>query len=296
MKHHHHFPSLRAFVTFFLAVAGAIACLAVVPRARAHADLIVQLEEMTKLLQKDPRNIELYFRRGELHRVHQDWPAAQADFDRILALDPGNKEVDYSMGRLMADSGWPVTALGHLDRFIVNHPKHAEARSTRARLLTHLGMRIAGADDFSAAIQLSAEPGPELFIEQAQTLSSLSPEYVSKAVQTLDDGIKRIGPLVTLQLLAIDLELKRTNFNAALERVDSVAQRSPRKETWLARRAEILEKAGRPAEARQAYEAALSALNTLPPVRRNVPAMAQLEKRIRGQIEALKPAAQTETK
>lgn len=259
-----------------------------IPAARAHADLILQIEELTKQIAKEPRNLELYFRRGELHRVHQDWPAALADFDHVLTLDPGNQQVDYAKGRLMADANWLLSAKGYLDRFITRHPRHAEAFTTRARIHTRLQLHLASADDYAAAIRLSPEPGPELFIEQAQTLAGLDPAYVPKAIQGLDEGIQRIGPLVTLQLLAIDLELRRTNFNGALERIDAVAQRSPRKETWLARRGEILEKAGRPDDARQAYESALAALATLPPVRRNVPAMAQLEKRLRSQIDALR--------
>jgi tetratricopeptide (TPR) repeat protein len=261
---------------------------ALVPPAAAHADLIMQLEELNKLIEKDPRNIELYFRRGELHRVHLDWPAAQADFDHILKLDPANREVDFSKGRLMADFNWLLSAKAYLDRFIASHPHHAEAHTTRARLHTRLNLHLASADDYAVAIRLSPEPGPELFIERAQTLASQSPVYVDKALEGLDEGLQRIGPLVTLQLLAIDLELRRTNYTGALERVDGVVQRSPRKETWLARKGEILEKAGRLDDARQAYESAIAALATLPPVRRNVPAMAQLEKRLRAQIDAIK--------
>jgi tetratricopeptide (TPR) repeat protein len=271
-----------------LAVLALLAGIALPLTVRAHADLILQLEELTKLIEKDPRNVELFFRRGELHRVHLDWPAAQADFDHILKIDPANRQVDFAKGRLMADSNWPLSAKAYLDRFIAGHPRHAEAYTTRARVHTRLNLHLASADDYAAAIRLSPDPGPELFIERAQTLAAQSPQYVTKALQGLDEGVQRIGPLVTLQLLAIDLELQRTNYNGALERVDAVAQRSPRKETWLTRRGEILEKAGRPAEARQAYEAALAALGTLPPVRRNVPAMAQLEKRLRTQLEALK--------
>ena len=92
---------------------------------------------------------------------------------------------------------------------------------------------------------------------------------------------------MTLQLTVVDLELKRKNYTGALERIDRIAERSPRKETWLARRGEILEQAGKPEEARTAYQNALAALASLPLVRRNVPAMAALEKRIRTQIDAI---------
>jgi len=72
--------------------------------------------------------------------------------------------------------------------------------------------------------------------------------------------------------------------------LDSVAAQSPRKETWLERRAEILLQAGRPKEATEAYQAALKALDSLPPSRRQVPAMIELEKRVRAALQANDPA------
>ena len=91
-----------------------------------------------------------------------------------------------------------------------------------------------------------------------------------------------------MQLTAIDLEVRQKRYDAALARIDTVAAATPRKETWLARKGEILRQAGRPAEAREAYRAALQALESLPPARRNVPATAALEKNIREQYESLK--------
>jgi predicted RNA polymerase sigma factor len=105
-----------------------------------------------------------------------------------------------------------------------------------------------------------------------------------------------MGPLVTLQLTAIDLELRRKNHDAALARIDVVMQRSPRKESWLARKGEILLQAGRTEEAKKSYEAALAALNTLPPGRRNVPAVKDLERRIRLEIDHLSDGTSTPRK
>src|SRR5206468_12869435 len=100
----------------------------------------------------------------------------------------------------------------------------------------------------------------------------------------LDAGIAKLGSLVVLQLSAIELELKNMNYDGALGRVDKVAAQSPRKETWLARKGEILKQAGRGEEAREAFQTALAALQTLPATRRNVPAMLELEKRLRQEI------------
>ena len=79
----------------------------------------------------------------------------------------------------------------------------------------------------------------------------------------LDDGIADLNQPVTLQLLAIELELRRNRHSAALVRIDSLAARSKRQETWSLRRAEVFESAGRLDEARGAYAATLEAITAL---------------------------------
>jgi predicted negative regulator of RcsB-dependent stress response len=107
-------------------------------------------------------------------------------------------------------------------------------------------------------------------------------------VRGLDDGIKKLGPLVTLELCAVDIEVKDKQYDAALARLDLLAAKSPRKESWLARRGDILLQAGKTEEARKAFQTALDAMETLPPARRNVPAMLELQTRLREQLAKLK--------
>jgi tetratricopeptide (TPR) repeat protein len=152
--------------------------------------------------------------------------------------------------------------------------------------LRELQLYLSAATDLDRAIALSPEPGPDLYIERAQLLSTQGPEHLARALQGLDEGIRKLGPLVTLQLYAVDIELKSRNFDGALTRIDRIAERSPRKETWLSRKGEILQKAGRTGDAHKTYQEALAALQTLPPVRRHVPAILELEKKIRREIEA----------
>lgn len=248
---------------------------------------MLQIEQLTKEIEKDPGNVELYLRRGSLFRNHVDFEASYADFAKANSLAPQLATVDLMRGQLFLDWGWPLSARAYLDRFLTRQPNHVEGLVFRARALVKLNMRLAAVRDYDLALATSPEPGPDLFVERAQVLMAEGPEQAAAAVKGLDDGLKRLGPLVTLQLFAIDAELKIENYDGALARVDKVADRSPRKETWLARRAEILMQAGRPAEAKRAYESALAALQTLPPTRRNVPAMLELAKRIQREIDGL---------
>jgi len=265
-----------------------VALLIVMPLSiSAHGDLHIQIQEVTRQIEKEPRNADLYLKRGELHRAHQEWDAAQADYDHAFALNPKLAVVDLARGRMFLEANWPISAKVALDRFLAVYTNHVEGLTARARALVKLDQRLAAARDYTAAIHHSIEPRPELYLERAQALTTEGGVHLDEALKGLDQGIKKLGPLVTLQLYAIDVEIKQKRFDAALARLERVAAQSPRKETWLARRGEILQQAGRKAEAREAFQSALAAMDKLPPARRHVPAMAELEKRLQQALDSL---------
>lgn len=253
--------------------------------ARAHGDMHAQIVETTKQIERDPGNAQLYFNRGEFHRAHRDWDLAQADYDRAIALNPQLSVVDFARGSLYLEAGWPQSAKVALDRFLKKTTNHVEGLVARARTLVKLEQPLAAAGDFTRAIDLGTESRPDLYIERAQALTAEDKPDPEAALRGLEEGIKKLGPLITFQLYAIDLEIKQKRFDAALARLDEVMAKSPRKESWLARRGEILQQAGRAGEAREAFEAALKAIAALPAARRQVPAMVDLEKRLRSALE-----------
>ena len=269
----------------FLAVALLLSALP--GNVRAHGDFHTLITEANKLIDSLPNDPEGWIKRGELYRLHQQWEAAAADFEKAATLGAKQAALDLSWGRFWLDTNWPLSTRTAMDRLLAASPNHVEGRLLRGRALNRLGQHLDAAADFTKAIASTAEPGPDLFIERAQILAAGGPQESAAALATLDEGIKKLGPLVTLQLTAIDLELKRKNYDAALERLDGVAAKSPRKETWLVRRGEVLMQANRPDEALKAYRDALASLQTLPAARRNVPAMAELEKRIRQELKFL---------
>ena len=272
------------------ALLGVIACVMLcLPRsARAHGDVHGQIVELTQQIAKSPTNTDLYIRRGELHRSHQDWDSAHADFERALQLNPKLEVIDFVKGRLFLEAGWPLSAKVSLDRFLTKYSNHVDALVVRARTLAKLERRLDSAADYTRAIAVDTESRPELYFERAQTLAAEGGSHTKEAVQGLDEGIKKLGPLVTLQLCALDIEVKAKLYDDALKRLDVVMARSPRKETWLARRGEILQEAGRKSEAKEAFSAALKAMETLPPTRRNVPAMVELQQHLRDELAKLK--------
>lgn len=254
-------------------------CLALVPSVvYAHEGLHEQIVAITAKIKRDPKNASLYLQRGDLHRLHRNWARAAADYDRAERFQPSLKIVDLARGKLFFESGRFQRAKVTLDRFLSQQPDHYEGLITRARVLGKLGLRTGAAKDFTRALNVSPVPEPELYLERAGVLAG-DDQRISEALSGLDEGITRLGPLVTLQLAAIDLELRRKDYDSALARLDRIAAQSPRKETWLVRRGEILKLAGRDEEARTAFNAALVAIESLPDTHRQSRAVTALKLR-----------------
>ena len=260
-----------------------ILCLVIIRLAPvlAHDDPHNSIKEITLQMQQDPNNAELYLKRGELHRISAHWDLALADFDGVAQLQPNHESVDFHRGRLLFGAGQFQPARTALDRLLSAHPNHIEGLIVRGRLLRKLGQPLDAAADYAHALSLAPNPTPVLFIEQAEALAKAGEAYVGAAVRSLDEGIEKLGPLVLLESRAIDLEVRRQRYDAALVRIDQVLAELSRKEKWLARRGEILEKAGRFEEARATYEDALKAIESLPSRLRWVPASQELETHLR---------------
>ncbi len=277
---------LRTRMIWLLAVT---ICLAMSSSAQAHEGLHEQIVAITAKIKRDPKNASLYLQRGELHRLHRDWTRAAADYDRAARLEPELKVIDFVRGRMFYESGRLQRARLTLDRFLTQKPSHFEGLVTRARVLARLGATTDAIRDFTQVLAVS--PDPELYLERAQIAAgdangARKQKRIDDALNGLDEGMKRLGPLVTLQLAAIDLELRRGSYDAALSRLDQVTSQSERKETWLVRRGEILALAGRKDEARSTFQHALTAIDSLPPSRRHTRSITALQLRIRSALGA----------
>jgi len=286
-------PRSRSFVRIAVVLA---LCLLLHSPGIAHQAIDEQIADLTTRISAHPADAFLYVRRGELHRVHGDRAQAIADCDRSRRIDPGFAAAELCLARTLLDSGEPGPSLDHIGRFLEARPRSVEGWMTRGRAQSRLGRHLEAAEDFTRALAECDEGHsprrpyePEYFLERARALVAAGPQHVEQAVRGLDEGIRVLGPIVSLQLPAIDLELELGRYDAALARLDTIAARAQRREGWLARRATILERTGRVDEARAACDEGLAAIAKLPPARRAVPAIRELEEQLRATLGRLSP-------
>lgn len=281
--------SLPSRAEFFLGALFLGALLILGPVASVAHDIPEgRIDEISHQIALEPHDTELLLKRGELFRLAGHYEAALNDFQQAARRGDQAGEADFQLGWTLLQLGRPAEAVPPLDRYAAAHPDDSKALATRARALVGIEDNLSAAADLSRAIALS--PVPDYYLERANALAAAG-EFAA-AVEGLDRGLERIGAVVSLQRLAIDLDLARSNIDGALARVDSMAGITGRADIWLARRGDILLQAGRRDDAHTAYGQALAAIETLPVRRQNSSAVRDLKTHLE---TALRQLAGTES-
>ncbi len=196
----------------------ACSMLGVAPLVSAHGPLHEQIAALTLRIERQPRDAFLYLRRGDLHAQDGDTRAALSDYDRAAWLDPAEVEVDLARGRTLSAAGRFAEAKAALDRYLDQRPDDPDARTERARTLSKLGRPDAAVGDYTRAIREREARGRVVaddYLERAQALVKAG-GHRSEALRGLDEGIARLGPLASLELYALDLELASARYDEAL--------------------------------------------------------------------------------
>lgn len=260
-----------------------------VGESSAHPELESQISDVDGRIETEGPSAELFLRRAELHRIHGDLKAAMADLNRARTADPDLALVDYFIARVEFENGKLKPAGRHIDRFLGRVPDHSAALTIRARISMARGRTVDAIADYSRAIEASdaGRPEPGLYLERARAQQKLGRDAIPAAIEGLDRGAEALGQPITLAQFAIELELERGNHRGAIERIDRLAARAARQESWHLKRAEIYEQTGQDDDARREYDAALAALKLLPESRRQSRAMQRLEVAARAGLERL---------
>lgn len=223
--------SAKALIFYVVAIG------ALLGKCDAHPELLAQIDELTSEIAQQPTSGVLYLRRGEVHRLHQDWDAAMQDYEQAQRQGADVAGVRLARGHMLLEAGRMRESRAQLDALVVEHPEIVPLRITRAQLLEQTSETAAAVDEYTSAIQLSAEPRPQWYLARAQLLVQLGRRR--GAVHSLDEGIARLGPIVGLVLRASEIEAQDGQTSQAAERLLRLANSSGRKETYMLRIAEL---------------------------------------------------------
>lgn len=206
-----------------------------VPRAWSHADLELQIEELTLQLARQPDNVEWLLKRGDLQRRHESYGLARKDFKRVREIQPDNKTLDWFEGRLEVESGRAEIGVKFLNRFLLANSDHGMALQNRAQAHLLLHQPLLAARDFQRVIHISDKPAPSLYSSNARALVDAGPEYFSEAMAVVRVGLEKFPGEVSLTGLGTDIALAMSDVETARGLINTLPAAILRLPQWKAR-------------------------------------------------------------
>ena len=229
-------------------------------RAVAHDDDVTLRSIDRKVASHQAPASDLLLR-AEIERADGRLAEAAADLDRAALLVPGSGALARCRAALALDMGQPRAALHALDAC----PDLALAADPRIPWMRADALRQLGRLDAAAAVMDSAlargeHASAEHYLARAQLAEQRGGEGAPGAIAVLERGLERWPQAWNLASRLVDLEAAAGNYDAALARLDGLIVLAANPERLLAQRGDLLERAGRPWEAREAWTAALAGL------------------------------------
>ncbi len=184
-----------------------------------------QLENAEKLLKGvlalDPNHSEALVMSSRLALIKGDYPRAKAQAESLLKMYPKSPEAHFELARAQAAGGDDNAAIISLNQALVISPEFREAQL----LLATVNLRLGNAGVVATSLKGFIQKYPTIF-----------------------EGYSILGDALRVQ----------RDFNAALALYNEIEKRFPGREQTSLYRGMILKELGKPAEARAAFEQALS--------------------------------------
>ena len=273
-----------------IAKLGLLCWLSVTSTAFGHGDTHEQIEVLNALLKQNPDHVASLLERANIYRRHRDFDEALEDLNRVRLLSPTSNTVFYLTGLTLLEQGKFNEAETALQIYIGRSPSSPRGHLALAKVFTQQKRHLNAAQEYELAIENQSTPTPDHYLARAHAYKEAGRPYLSQALEGLEEGIALMGPLLTFQRLAIDIEIVQGNHQSAIDRVDTILQDVDRKETWLVRKAKVLSSIGRKEEAKQQFLLAERSIELLPKRMRTSPAALALRKTIHENLNQVSQA------
>jgi Flp pilus assembly protein TadD len=256
-----------------IGVALALACMMPVS-ASAHGAYHDVVVEVTKALETTPNDAALHFRLACAHQEHGEWTAAMEELEIVERLAPEKFETAYVQGQALATGGRLKPAKDVLNDFLREQPEHVGAHEQRARVLVKLGEPKPAVTDYVFVLVHLKMPKAELILETVEAMRAA--EMNDEASALLRKHAMREGADPEIVAKLLEQAEASPEPDDALALMSQLERQAVQPEVWMARRARLLAKAGRDADALAAWKTLYTRISSLPSLQRGSAPLATL--------------------
>ncbi len=235
-----------------------------------------RLDILNEEIARNPGDQRLYLRRALLYSDSGEGARALAD---VATARTVGEPVEAALvhGILLYRDADYRGAEQQFDHYLAAHPQHRLALEYRARLLRETGRPKAALADYQRLIGLYPDVDPGTYLSAAALMADPPVSDVEGALALLDRRMEDTGVIPQLQRRAIRLERERGDYDAAIQRLATLDEKTRATPEWHLEMAELLILSGDGVGAAPHLQIAEEQLQ----VRRQTPARAQLWQRLR---------------
>jgi tetratricopeptide (TPR) repeat protein len=210
-------------------------------KALAHDTIDEQLRQASSELSSNPLDLAVRLERASLYLRHGDLDLAVADIE-IAEMLGGHQDAAYVVGLYhLAKNDYPA-AIQAFGEYLRRYPDHIPSLHKRAIAYGNLQLSKQAINDYQTLIGISKKPSPDYYLELAAIEATLKAGGLERALTSLNRGIDRLGPLVSLQNVAIGYDMARADYRGALQRHQSIQPWIGNTQRWITLEKQLTDK------------------------------------------------------
>lgn len=232
---------------------------------RAHGDLDLRIEAVNALIETYPDSAHLYFKRGKLKFLHEEYEASVLDINTSISKGYINDVQQIYLSKSLFRLGKFEESLSTLSIFLKKDPNNVVGLKLKAQIFFEQKKFESSALLYEKVINLSIRSLPENYLEAAEAweMSSRKDKY-EMSVKILESGIQNLGPIITFQNKLIQCHLDNNSAEKAIETQLAIIESKRRKESAYVKLAEIYMELDKIQEAKRAAISAKIHFEKLP--------------------------------
>ncbi len=290
MKHLFKYNRTRFLSTCLLL----LSCFWWVIHSQAHDEVHHAIHELDHQIEAQPHQLDLYFLRGQMHQKNNHFNAAFSDFQTCQLLAKKQHKIlpkpTLSLAKLCFQQELYYLALLFADKYIsqTSPSNHTYAYITKARCYAQLNKEIKAKALWEKVLATTPTPKPEYYLTTASIILKANNKDATGAIQCLQNGIKKLGDIITLQTKIIEIAQQHQQYEVAITMLNYIIKNQKRQEKWLLQKANLLLAANQPQKAKQTYQQTLTAIQQLPKQHQVTPLVQQIKTQSQQALHHLK--------
>ena len=205
----------------------------------AHPGADATLEDLSGRITASPDSPELYHRRGVAYSNAGQFDRALEDLHYAATLGD-RRAMDFDLGIVHFRMANYNAARASFDSYLNYLPGHIRALRYRARLRDITGDDAGALNDYAEVLAAEDQAMAVDYLAAAKLMVDSPNHGVDAALELLDLGMNRLGPIVPLQRPAIDLEITQGRYDKAIARQQSMPGQATNNPFWHVEMGQLL--------------------------------------------------------